>query len=41
MTHAVCNALDHLRSGKGPVAVHGNGYYLTKHSVGIYSTQPP
>ena len=26
----------------GPHAlVHGNGYYLTKHSVGIYSTQPP
>jgi acetyl-CoA C-acetyltransferase len=41
VTHAVCNALDHLRSGKGPVAVHGNGYYLTKHSVGIYSSEPP
>jgi acetyl-CoA C-acetyltransferase len=41
VTHAVCNALDHLRSGKGPAAVHGNGYYLTKHAVGIYSAEPP
>jgi acetyl-CoA C-acetyltransferase len=41
VTHAVCNALDHVRSGKGPVAVHGNGYYLTKHSVGIYSSEQP
>ena len=21
--------------------MHGNGYYLTKHSVGVYSTRPP
>ena len=41
VTHAVCNALDHVRSGKGPVAVHGNGYYLTKHAVGVYSAEPP
>lgn len=41
VTHAVCNALDHLRSGRGPVAVHGNGYYLTKHAVGVYSSEAP
>ena len=41
VTHAVCNALEHVRSGKGPVAVHGNGYYLTKHAVGVYSAEAP
>jgi acetyl-CoA C-acetyltransferase len=41
VTHAVCNALDYVRSGKGPVAVHGNGYYLTKHAVGVYSSELP
>jgi acetyl-CoA C-acetyltransferase len=23
------------------VIVHGNGYYLTKHAVGVYSAEPP
>jgi acetyl-CoA C-acetyltransferase len=41
VTHAVCNALDHVRSGRGPVAVHGNGYYLTKHAIGVYSADAP
>lgn len=41
VTHAVCNALERVRAGGGPVAVHGNGYYLTKHAVGVYSSSPP
>jgi acetyl-CoA C-acetyltransferase len=41
VTHAICNALAALRSGKGPLAVHGNGYYLTKQAVGIYGAEPP
>jgi acetyl-CoA C-acetyltransferase len=41
VTHAVCNALDHIRSRRGPAAVHGNGYYLTKHAVGVYSADAP
>ncbi|HLX89373.1 MAG TPA: hypothetical protein VKR22_13070, partial [Acidimicrobiales bacterium] len=41
VTHAVANALDWLRSGTGDHAVvHGNGYYLTKHAVGVYSRRP-
>ncbi len=41
VTHAVCNAVDHVRSGSGPALVHGNGYYLTKHAVGVYGGEPP
>ncbi len=41
VTHAVCNALAHVRSGAGPAVVHGNGYYLTKHAVGVYSAEAP
>ena len=42
VTHAIANALHYLRSGRGEhVLVHGNGYYLTKHSVGLYSRRPP
>ena len=41
VTHAVCNAVDHVRSGSGPAVVHGNGYYLTKHAVGVYSADAP
>jgi acetyl-CoA C-acetyltransferase len=41
VTHAIANALDHVRSSKGAAAVHGNGYYLTKHAVGIYSSEAP
>ena len=41
VTHAVANALQWLRSGAGDHAlVHGNGYYLTKHAVGVYSNRP-
>jgi acetyl-CoA C-acetyltransferase len=41
VTHAVCNAIERVRSGRGPVAVQGNGYYLTKQAVGIYSRDAP
>ena len=42
VTHAIANALHHLRAGRGEhILVHGNGYYLTKHSVGLYSRRPP
>lgn len=42
VTHAIANALEWLRSGAGDsVLVQGNGYYLTKHAVGIYTRRPP
>ncbi|HML00250.1 MAG TPA: hypothetical protein VK428_08685 [Acidimicrobiales bacterium] len=42
VTHCVANAFDWLRAGRGDhVLVHGNGYYLTKHAVGVYSRRPP
>jgi acetyl-CoA C-acetyltransferase len=42
VTHCIANALSWLRAGKGDHAlVHGNGYYLTKHAVGLYSRRPP
>jgi acetyl-CoA C-acetyltransferase len=42
VTHSVANTFDWLRAGSGDVAlVHGNGYFLTKHAVGVYTRQPP
>jgi acetyl-CoA C-acetyltransferase len=42
VTHAVANAVAWLRHGQGDSAlVHGNGYYLTKHSIGLYSRRVP
>ncbi|MHB8328396.1 MAG: acetyl-CoA acetyltransferase [Acidimicrobiales bacterium] len=42
VTHSVANALQWLRRGSGEhCLVHGNGYYLTKHAVGVYSRRPP
>jgi acetyl-CoA C-acetyltransferase len=42
VTHSVANTLDWLRDGGGEVAVvHGNGYFLTKQSVAVYTTRPP
>ncbi len=41
VTHAVANTLQWLRDGYGEHAlVHGNGYYLTKHAVGLYYPAP-
>jgi len=42
VTHSIANTLQWLRAGHGDHAlVHGNGYYLTKHSVGIYTRRAP
>ena len=42
VTHSVANAFTWLRGGSGEsVLVHGNGYFLTKHAVGLYTTRPP
>jgi len=42
VTHSIANTLRWLRAGHGQHAlVHGNGYYLTKHSVGLYSRRAP
>ncbi|HUO49161.1 MAG TPA: hypothetical protein VMU09_10035 [Acidimicrobiales bacterium] len=42
VTHALANTLDWLRAGHGEAAlVHGNGFYLTTHSVGVYRATPP
>ena len=42
VTHSIANTARWLRAGHGDHAlVHGNGYYLTKHSVGLYSRHAP
>jgi acetyl-CoA C-acetyltransferase len=42
VTHALANTLDWLRAGRGQaVLVHGNGFYLTTHSVGVYTSTAP
>ena len=42
VTHSIANTLQWLRAGHGDHAlVHGNGYYLTKHSVGLYARHAP
>jgi acetyl-CoA C-acetyltransferase len=42
VTHSIANTFQWLRDGRGEHAlVHGNGYYLTKHSVGLYSRRAP
>jgi acetyl-CoA C-acetyltransferase len=42
VTHALANTLEWLRAGGGEsVLVHGNGFYLTTHSVGVYRSTPP
>ena len=42
VTHALANTLDTLRTGRtGSVLVHGNGFYLTTHAVGVYRSAPP
>lgn len=40
--HAVASMVDRLRQrGRGHGLVTANGLYLTKHSLGLYSTEPP
>ncbi len=42
VTHALVNTLDWLRAGTGgSVLVHGNGFFLSTHSVGVYRNHPP
>jgi acetyl-CoA C-acetyltransferase len=42
VTHSIANALQRIREGRAEhVLVHGNGYYLTKHSVGLYTRRLP
>ncbi|HEY5023813.1 MAG TPA: hypothetical protein VII76_02445 [Acidimicrobiales bacterium] len=42
VTHSIANTFAWVRDGRGEHAlVHGNGYYLTKHSVGLYSRRAP
>jgi len=42
VTHALVNTLNWLRAGKGEsVLVHGNGFFLTTHSVGVYRSNDP
>jgi acetyl-CoA C-acetyltransferase len=41
-THAVATMMDKLRAAPGSIGlVSGLGWYITKHSIGIYSTSPP
>jgi acetyl-CoA C-acetyltransferase len=41
VTHAIANTFERVRAGASErVLVHGNGYYLTKHSIGIYGRRP-
>ena len=38
--HAIASMVDRLRESSGSGLVSANGGYLTKHSVGVYSTEP-
>jgi acetyl-CoA C-acetyltransferase len=40
-THGIASMIDRLRAEPGVGLVTGNGWYSTKHSLGIYSTTPP
>ncbi|MEZ5502889.1 MAG: acetyl-CoA acetyltransferase [Halioglobus sp.] len=39
--HAIAQMYQTLRRGTGYGLVTANGFYLTKHSIGLYSTLPP
>ena len=42
VTHSIASMVDRLRANAGDVGlVTANGYYLTKHAAGLYSTNPP
>ena len=42
VTHAIATMAERLRSDEGSIGlVTANGGYLTKHSMGVYSTTPP
>ena len=42
VTHSIAAMVDKLRADRGKLGlVTANGWYVTKHSTGIYSTDPP
>lgn len=42
VTHSIAAMVETLRAGRGKLGlVTANGWYVTKHSTGIYSTDPP
>ena len=42
VTHSIATMMDRLRADAGTVGlVSANGGFLTKHAIGIYSTEPP
>jgi acetyl-CoA C-acetyltransferase len=42
VTHSIAAMVEKLRADRGKLGlVTANGWYVTKHSVGIYSTEPP
>jgi acetyl-CoA C-acetyltransferase len=42
VTHSIASMVDRLRANAGDFGlVTANGYYLTKHALGVYSTAPP
>lgn len=42
VTHSIASMVDRLRDNAGDVGlVTANGWYLTKHALGLYSTNPP
>jgi acetyl-CoA C-acetyltransferase len=40
-THAIATAVERLREAGGRALVSGLGWYVTKHSVGVYGSEPP
>ena len=41
-THAIATMMDRLRAKPGSFGLlNANGWFITKHSLGIYSTEPP
>ncbi len=42
VTHSIANMVEKLRADRGKLGlVTANGWYVTKHAAGIYSTDPP
>jgi acetyl-CoA C-acetyltransferase len=42
VTHSIASMAEKLRADRGAIGmVTANGWYVTKHSAGIYSTEPP
>lgn len=42
VTHSIANMVDKLRTDRGSIGlVTANGWYVTKHAAGVYSTEPP